>query len=1258
MKNPELITADDLNSWPDNDARDAQENFPLLIRHLLLNTPGVSAVSARAGNGVNEPGYDGFAQLDEAVSVLPSGSLRFEFGTNKDISTKASKDYRKRSKQDDAASHVFVFATPRRWSGKDKWLEERRSEGKFANVWALDADDLEAWLETSPSSHYWLSEHLGKQPDEARTLEQWWGSFHQATHPELPLSMFTAGRESTRDKLRELLAKAPRTITIQADWRNDCLAFIYASLAADGEDELSALDRSVIIVKSSGAWNRIARQTGKSILIPAVDGAETKPAIDNGHYVIKIVDREQVVYGKVDVKLPRVSRPDVQTLLNDCGIKFQKANRLAGLARRNMPSFVRALTRDAAIQTPMWATDTSASMLAALTLVGAWNANNDKDTQAIAELVGSDYDTVTSLCQQRAGGNDPVMSRSGSAWRFASLEEAFRCLSSKIIDGVVERWKQITLDVLGEANPSYGLNPLEKVEQQLNQPTSQVQYSEELKSGIARSLAMVGSMDGDGALSGKLKDSVVAITNQLLNQAVGDDSGRVWNLIGPRLRYLAEAAPQKFIDVTINNLKQDASSLLRAYYADSNDILFGDPWFHPHLLCALEVLAWSEEYFDDAIECLALLAANPADDKQRGNRPDESLAAILCGWANFTTFPSGERLAALDIVKRISSPVGWDLLFALWPDCSAVITPPATPHFRADWCPLTDAPVLRRDWNVYRNGLVERALTWSDVTPSNLNQLVNHINRGIMPEDRAKIIDYLGELALSTEYNDDDRYVVWNALCQLATSHYHHRASEWSLPEEEVDRLLELSDRWKPTSPVLRHLYLFDHTPGLLDCALHRDIDNYDQKVEARRQEALSEILADPQAIDDLALFASRADASLVLGWMLADRQELNFWDIAHWVDSSDSKLTAVVDGYLYRALRQRGASWLQDVLDDPRLTASQRAAVLLRVPAQLDCWEVVARSQDDDNAYWQTAEMGVLPPNHMRYAIERLVACGRAWDAIDSVSLSIRSAKQEGVKTDLTVDVLIGLLHVACTQESVKISSLSFEVGQVLDHIVELKADRVDVARLELLLYPLIGNYREPVVLHRTLAAEPHLFVRLMEVAHHDKTMLGLDRSASFRRAMSALNGWRGCPGMTADGKLDAVVMQRWVDAARQGLAAAELSDIGDYEIGRLLANSPEDENGTWPLPAVCTLIDEVGSKNLDEGFIAGMCRGLMSSVRGVYDGGQQEHESAQRYHALSKQIRSTSRHTARLLKKAANRYEERAIQEDDQAEARQDAL
>ena len=73
----------------------------------------------------------------------------------------------------------------------------------------------------------------------------------------------------------------------------------------------------------------------------------------------------------------------------------------------------------------------------------------------------------------------------------------------------------------------------------------------------------------------------------------------------------------------------------------------------------------------------------------------------------------------------------------------------------------------------------------------------------------------------------------------------------------------------------------------MLDCALHRDLDDYDQIVEQRRQDALSEILSVPQKLDDLEILASRAVASWLLGQMLADRQELNFWDIAYWADSS-----------------------------------------------------------------------------------------------------------------------------------------------------------------------------------------------------------------------------------------------------------------------------------------------------------------------------------------------------------------------------------
>lgn len=1258
MQNPELVTADDLNSWADNDARDAQENFPRLVRRLLQETPGVSGVSVRAGNGVSQPGYDGVAQSDGTASVLPRGLLVFEFGTSENVQKKASEDYRKRAANTDVSGSVFIFATPRRWGNKDKWLAKRRNENKFAGVWVLDADDLEGWLEASSTTHHWISEHLGRQPSDAQTLEHWWQNFHNATQPKLPLGMFAAGRKKTREDFLKMLDENPKTVTIQADWCKDCLAFMHASIVGDPDDHSGNSVPPAIIIKSAAAWNRIARQAGASILIPLFEDADEQVAHDNGHHVIRIVDRERVALKtKNSLRLPRVSRLDVTNMLNDCGINSRKSYRLAGLARRNMPSFVRALTQNVSIQKPVWATNADAPILAGLALVGAWDFSNPKDTQAIAALVGDDYKTVTSLCERLSEGSDPVMNRAGSAWRFSSPEEAFHCLSSRIGDTIMEKWKQLALEALREVNLTYGLTQVEKVSLYFNKQDLPLQYSEELKSGIARSLAMVGAIEADDAQPRKLKDVVTSIVQELLNRAETDETGRVWNLLAPRLPSLAEAAPRQFIDIVMDSLEQGESSLLRAFNEDKNDLFFGGPSFHPHLLWALEVLAWSEEYFSDSVECLARLAAQQPESRQRGNRPDESLATVLCGWSNGTTVSHENRLKAIDDVKKVSPATGWDLLFRLWPNPGLVITPPAAPRYREDWCPLTDAPVLRSEWDEFRHGLVELAFSWQDFAPSHLEQLVKGITVGLLSEDRIRIFDYLGRLAIRGDTDENCRYLVWRALRELAAKNSHHR-NNWSLPKRDIECLVSLIDEWQPASLVLRHVYLFNHDPGLLDCALRIDYDRYEQTLEERRKDALNEILAAPQAIGNLTLLASEAIDSRRLGEMLAELPRLEFWDIAQWIDSENEKLATVMDAYLCRVLNLRCASWLKDVLDDSRLTASQRAAVLRWVPARQECWEILRRNREDEDVYWRTVKLHVLPPENMRYAIARLVACGRAWDAIGSVSLSIHAAERDSVATDLTVDVLIGLLHVACTQKSDQVSSLYYQVGKLLDHLVEMKADVGDVARLELLFYPLLGHHREPVALNQILATDSTLFVKLVEVVRGGETLFELDQGAAFVLANSAVDGWRGCPGLTTDGTFDASAMRQWMASARIAFAKAGLSEVGDFYLGKVLGRSPKSADGAWPLPAVCDLIDEINDAHFDEGLVAEMCSALSSSVRGIYEGGRQEREIAQRYCTWSKQIRPRSRHAAHLLKQAAETYEKRAEREDEQAELREEEL
>ena len=86
------------------------------MRRLLGQTPGITNLDIRAHEGVAAPGWDGAAS-SAGSAYLPAGELRFEFGTNKKIKSKAQSDYDKRLEKlgSDSSKFVFIFATPRSW---------------------------------------------------------------------------------------------------------------------------------------------------------------------------------------------------------------------------------------------------------------------------------------------------------------------------------------------------------------------------------------------------------------------------------------------------------------------------------------------------------------------------------------------------------------------------------------------------------------------------------------------------------------------------------------------------------------------------------------------------------------------------------------------------------------------------------------------------------------------------------------------------------------------------------------------------------------------------------------------------------------------------------------------------------------------------------------------------------------------------------------------------------------------------------------
>jgi predicted DNA-binding transcriptional regulator AlpA len=672
---PELITAGQLAQWPVTSGRDSQAYFPELIRRLLAETPGAGQISIRTGDGVLLAGNDGTAVLEQQTKLLPAGRIRFEFGTNQDIKAKANKDYEAR-KGSASIDETFVFATPRRWQGKDAWVAERQAEGLFKAIVVLDADDVEMWLQLAPSAHLWISERLGLRPRDAVSLETWWARFSAPTDPVLPVALFAGGRAAQVQQLRSLLAGEPRVISIETEWTDDALGFIAASLLEDGVAASEA--PSPIVVSSAEAWDRITGVPGTGAMIPLFENPDVDRATKNGRHVVGIVDNNTARRRNIDVTLPRPARSEASEAFRAVGVEWHQADRLAVLARRSMPALARHLSRVPRVRKPAWAEPPLADALAALMLASRWS-DLPEDLKILSELTGMTSDDLQRSISNAKRGADPAIRSVRNVSMFTSLEEAFLEFGSRVSPGLASRWAEIATNVLLDPNPYEGLTSQERLAAQMQ--GQRRTYSPALRRGIADSLALAGAIESSPGVSNHAALAAERVVRDVLHQVVAGLDGHTWGAIADVLPLLAEAAPDMFLSALEDDLAATEPSVGRLFQAVDDPLALGPTGQQHHLLWALEVLCWSSEHLVRALQILTRLCRYELP-KNSGNNPLTSMSTVLCGWVRHTSADLATRLQALDACRLITPAVGWALLKELWPDSNGWVSPPSEPRYQ------------------------------------------------------------------------------------------------------------------------------------------------------------------------------------------------------------------------------------------------------------------------------------------------------------------------------------------------------------------------------------------------------------------------------------------------------------------------------------------------------------------------------------------------------------------------------------------------
>jgi hypothetical protein len=1240
--NPELVDATALDQL--SDRLEARGLLPHLVRRLLAGSSGVTRLEMPAEEAIGDPGYDGRVDGGSGTAWVPAGLSVWELGVGADPRDKAQRDYRKRTDNPGSAppaDNVFVFVTSRRFKDSEDWITARRKEGVWRDLVVLDAEKFYAWMEEMRDVHVWLSERLDRVPLRVKTLARAYEQIASRTRPALPPELVLAGRDHEARALAETLTSSSRAVAVQGGSREEAVAFVAAAFAQLPDAD----DHQPLVVSDAETLERLSLSQRPLVLVVInPEGMEIGSATQAGHRVILALGSGDHA-GEDAIVLPRPDRSAAADALIGTGVPWDAAQRRAGLARRSFAALLRDMAVAHGGARPAWASSGDAPLLCAVLFLGGWTTG-DGDAGVVATVTGSEIAQVHDRLLIYVGSDDPPWARSSGAWQLVSPEDSWTHLHHLLTEPLLTRWQAQALAVLSEIDPRLGFDSGQRLLADL-QDEHRHTYSGRLRDGVAQGAALLSGRGAERTPSGLVPASYsIGLVRRLFADANSDQSGAFWSSLAPQMPLLAEAAPDAFLDAAAAGLDADPSPVL-AMFTDTPDSspITSPTSPHTHLLWALEGVAWSADHLVRASLVLAELAAR-ASDGRTVNRPENSLRAILVPWRPQTAAGSEQRLAALDALRDRWPMVAWSLEQSLLPKLHDRSSYTHAPRFR-DWAAdRHGAPAEDEKDDGHVAALTSRVARDAGQDPERWKEVVP-ILRGLSPELREAMLTRLD--ALDADALDPTaRLALWRALRDEGETHRLFADARWSHGEAYATRLLTLAERFSDPDPPERYARLFDHRVRLPDIP-RDDYEAQRAAVADAQRDAATEVY-DRGGLPALVRLAAASRVPGAVGWAHAAGREDADIDSLLATLADNGAAGGVAVGWLARRVRDAGTAWVDERLASlAKLPSEAQARFMMALEPTPVVWAQVDDLDPDVQAiYWRSIEPYVLKSGDLAVGVERLLAVGRPWAAVDVLSGYVH----DGGAVD--VELADRALKAAAASEVFDASiDPGFEVGQVLDAMERAGAPIEHLAAHEFAFFALLDLEREPRALGHAIADDPELFVSV--VRHAYRRADGAEepdvRTELAAHAWHVLEGLRRVPGMHEDG-VDEAALGKWVRLARDGLATADRVDIGDECLGTLLARAPAQAGDVWPPVAVRRVIEEVRSVHLDSGIENGHVKARGVTMRGVYDGGRQERDIAS---GLGRDAATMDVHwprTARVLRSLADTYDGFAAREDREAQ------
>lgn len=1259
MASATLIDGMDLNLWANR--RESQGKLPVLLRRLIrATTAGIKRISLPSDEAIQLPGWDGIVITDEGNEYVPLGLSAWELGTNSDIKGKADKEYKKRTAKPgdvEPAETCFVFVTPRRWHGKESWLEEKRRESVWKDVQVYDGDDLASWLETAPGVHIWASVLLGKQPEGCLDLQTFWEEWASVTYYAIGPELIIASRQDAVSEIAKWLNGPPSVLDLQAETVQEAIAFTAAAFGEMPETERETAQMRAVVVQDPTAWRRLVLSDLPLILIPTfADRSLLIPAVKKGHHVLLPLGPKDAS-GNRSLKLDRPTRDSIRKALETMGVPQAQLEDLTTLARRSLSALRRRIALNPAVVSPDWASgDVVYEVLPAL-LAGRWADANPADREVLSKLAGVDYDQVAKNLMRWANAADPFIRCVGGTWLVVSPEDSWTLLSRYVTQDYLVKLESVARDVLGQIDPRYELAPDERFAAQIH--CKILPHSNFLRTGLAETIAIMAAQSAtcelaDSATGQQWADRIV---NQLFR---GVNTWQAWASLSGQLMSLAEASPDVFLGAVDGVLGGDKPIVVDLFLQEEN--AFGSS---PHvgLLWALELLAWSSDFFGRAVLQLAVLAHLDPGGKIR-NRPLSSLTDIFLSWYPNTSATPEQRFKLLDQIRKREPQVAWALMGGILPHPHGTAMLTYEPHWR-DWNCDVEPKLTYGELREAAEKVIERLLEDVGGDAGRWCSLIE-----IFPEMPGEQFNQAVEqLAIISSQckSPDNQERIWNKLRDVIDRHAAFPDAEWVMNQERLERLRTLYALFVPSDPVRRHKWLFEEYPKLMRPE-EQSWDERNAVLLNLRQNTVKEIIQ-AGGIEVVVHLATSVEDPWALGYALGTIEMGEAGEdafLSEVLGSEDASVRNLAIGFVQGRV-SKDAGWLGAKRQSPLIgqgRPAQQADFYCCLPFSRETWtQIEGISQEAYSLYWQQVNYlrtNELDETDLLFVLDELINARR----LDGAVRFVRLCAKKGAPGFL-LKAAAGLLDMLVNARDIgtmNFENIRYDLPELFN-ILEKSGQIPDVmmARLEWAYLPFLEHSSYgPRVLHRALASDPEFFGEVLKCVYKGRSEEPREQTPETIHMASLgfriLWTWRHLPGSDDRGNLEEGKLFDWVRRARELNVGNDRGAVGDQHIGQVLAHSLIDGDGIWPHVAVRNLVEEVASADLETGISIGVFNSIGVTVRNQTEGGEQERESAHRYRIHALACRDLWPRTSRLLTGIAEDFEHRARHEDLSSDLQQD--